>query len=122
MLPDYAKSKEMQNVSSIKAIVAMARVTDTAPPPSDMTSAVACFGSQSFTQSEHVALQAEARRIFGSYSPSGGYNQTDAGKLCFKEIHRWNLSIVFVLHLEMNILDSWNSSVDQIDFEIVPNI
>jgi hypothetical protein len=88
MLPDYAKSKEMQNVSSIKAIVAMARVTDTAPPPSDMTSAVACFGSQSFTQSEHVALQAEARRIFGSYSPSGGYNQTDAGKLCFKEIHR----------------------------------
>ena len=120
MLPDYAKSKEMQNVSSIKAIVAMARVTDTAPPPSDMTSAVACFGSQSFTQSEHVALQAEARRIFGSYSPSGGYNQTDAGKLCFKEIHRWNLSIV--LHLEMNILDSWNSSVDQIDFEIVPNI
>ena len=82
MLPDYAKSKEMQNVSSIKAIVAMARVTDTAPDVTS-TSAVACFGSQSFTQSEHVALQTEARRIFGSYSPSGGYNQTDAGKYCF---------------------------------------
>jgi hypothetical protein len=64
MLPDYAKSKEFQNMSSIKSLIAMTRVTQTAPIQSESTPTVACFGSQSFTASERGSLQAEARCQF----------------------------------------------------------
>ena len=79
MLPEYAKSKEGQGLSSIKTLIGMTRVTETAPSQAETTSTVACFGSQSFTLSEHGALQSEARRIFESVSPSGGFGQTDTG-------------------------------------------
>ena len=64
-------------------------MSDTPPPPSEIgssvsSSAVSSLGSssQSFTQSEQKALQAEARRLFSGYNPSGGYNQTETGTLC----------------------------------------
>ena len=57
----------------------MARITDTPPPPSEMSSVVACFGSQSFTLAEHKTLLIEAKRLFAGYDPAGGYNQTETG-------------------------------------------
>ena len=78
VLTEYAKSKEMQNLSSIKTLIAMTRATQTTAML-ESTPTVACFGSQSFSSAEQESLQSEAGRIFGSTSPSGGFNQTDAG-------------------------------------------
>lgn len=76
MLPEYSRAKELSPAMSanIKSLVTLTRVTEVAPAVT--TSAVACFGLQSFSRGEAEGLQAEALAIIEPIRTSG-YSLTE---------------------------------------------